>query len=56
MTEHRKNALEIAEVEKDFAKAARLAEEYGSIVILENGIPKYVFRSVDEDFVLADPE
>lgn len=37
----------ISEANKNFSKTAKLVDQYGSVVILKNNVPKYVIIEFD---------
>ena len=53
-----KHIISITEVEQDFTRATRVANEIGHAVILENNRPKYklINLEIEQDLELTDDE
>ena len=39
--------LSVTEVNQNFSKAAKMADQYGNVVIFKNNKPKYVLYDID---------
>ena len=53
------NLISITEANQNFSKVARLVDEKGSIVILENNVPRYMiveFSLAEEEQMASDED
>lgn len=50
--------LSVSEVNQNFSKATKLADQHGSVVVLKNNQPCYILISLREqpDFQISDDE
>ena len=54
-----KNLVSITEANQNFSKVARLVDEIGSVIILQNHVPRYLvmeFSSAEEEQLAADED
>ena len=59
MTIDTNTMVSISEANQNFSKVARLVDERGSAVILNNNVPRYIvidFSKMDEDVVSLDED
>ena len=59
MTVNTKNLVSITEANQNFSRVARLVDENGAVIILENNVPRYVvleFSQAEQEQMATDED